>query len=59
MRQIDGFGTVRETITTGDSVRLHDAGDEIKTGDYTTTAHNNEYGSLQIQENDGNSYNMI
>jgi hypothetical protein len=56
---IDGFGTVRETQTLGESVRLNDAGVEIRTGSYTTDAVNNEYGYLTSQLTDGASYNMI
>ena len=56
---IDGFGTVRETETSGQSVRLDENGDEMMTGAYTTLAYNNVYGTLETQETVGESYNRI
>ncbi|MEA3489652.1 MAG: hypothetical protein U9R44_04870, partial [Candidatus Omnitrophota bacterium] len=56
---IDGFGTVRKTVTTGGSVRLDENGDEMATGKYTTVAGNNAYGTLTSQETVGESYNKI
>ena len=56
---IDGFGTVRETETIGQSVRLDESGDEMMTGAYTTQAYNNVYGTLGTQKTVGESYNKI
>ncbi|MBD3426086.1 MAG: hypothetical protein GF409_02500, partial [Candidatus Omnitrophica bacterium] len=53
---IDGYGTVLETTTYGESVRLDHTGSEIITGAYTTVAHNNEYGTLKDQTTVGESY---
>ncbi|MCP4553774.1 MAG: hypothetical protein GY836_00005, partial [Herbaspirillum sp.] len=58
---IDGFGTVRETITEGDSMKMIDRPSDpwITTGSYITTAQNDTYGTLKSQLTVGESYNLI
>ncbi|MCP4557314.1 MAG: hypothetical protein GY836_18060, partial [Herbaspirillum sp.] len=56
---VDGFGTVLETITEGESRRKDQTGAWMATGAYTTTANNNIYGTLVSQQTVGESYNRI
>ncbi|MFC1549178.1 hypothetical protein ACFL5E_04380, partial [Candidatus Omnitrophota bacterium] len=60
---IDAFGIVQESTTVGESVKLIQKDDlsteEILAGRYTTTAVNNEFGTLVSQTTVGESYNKI
>ena len=57
--RVDEFGTVRESVTIGESRKLDEKGDWMRTGLYTTTSRNNVYGILTSQLTVGVSYNKI
>jgi len=59
---VDGFGIVRTTLTTGVSGREYDTvtgSFDIVKGTYTTTSTNNEFGYLESQVTDGQSYSYL
>jgi len=59
-REVDGFGTVRRSVTVGESYKYDSYADEkMTTGVYTTTADNNVYGTLTTQNTIGESYNKL
>ncbi|MDD5428364.1 MAG: hypothetical protein PHI58_03890, partial [Candidatus Omnitrophica bacterium] len=62
IKQVDEYGTIRESVTNGETGKYYDSAAgifDIKTGAYTTTSLNNSYGTLYSQQTIGESYNKI